>query len=81
MSEPLAEWGETRKVSAGERPIVFHFLPDAEIVYVDDAHRADWEKLLAEKCGVVLSPDATKGGPISQTIGSCSVGLDYCDGH
>ena len=79
MPEPSADWGEVRKVPAGTRPIVFHFLPDEEVIYVDDEHLKDWENLLAERCGIHLSPDARKKGTGSGTIGSCSVGMDYSD--
>jgi hypothetical protein len=79
MSEPSSAWGELRKAPPNDRPIVFNFLPDEEVIYVDDDHMEEWERLLAERCGVVLTPDLRKRGTGSGTIGSCSVGLDYSD--
>ena len=80
MSALASSWGELRRVDPSSRPLVFHFLPDEEVIFVDNEHLAEWEELLAARCGITITPELRRQRTGSGTMGSCgSVGLDYCD--
>lgn len=80
MASLELSWGQVKRVAPSSRPLVFHFLPDEDVVFVDEHHLADWEELLAARCGIVLTPQLRRQRTGSGTMGSCgSVGLDFCD--